>query len=143
LILCSNFFLSLLRNTRRTIYEQSDCGWLTQWKLSFIRFNWIYNDGFKRVIFVLMQLDEHATKSLHQSVVSRTWRALHQSWSFVENNINWIIRDGQDRKFVKDSWILNFGCLESNFGMFSLKFAYDVLTLSLMISKMISCTKLW
>jgi hypothetical protein len=90
-----------------------------------------------------MQLDEHATKSLHQSVVSRTWRALHQSWSFVENNINWIIRDGQDRKFVKDSWILSFGCLESNFGMFSLKFAYDVLTLSLMISKMISCTKLW
>jgi hypothetical protein len=36
----------------------------------------------------------------------------------------------ENSRRIVHSWILNCGRLESNFGMFSLKFAYDVLTLS-------------
>lgn len=44
---------------------------------------------------------------------SNAWRAIVNSWDAVVRNSSWVIRDGSDTRFWRDSWIPNNDSLES------------------------------
>lgn len=47
----------------------------------------------------------------HRSNTSSTWRAISDVWEKVLGNLTWVIRDGLQTRFWKDSWIPHTGCL--------------------------------
>lgn len=46
----------------------------------------------------------------HRSNTSSTWRAISDVWEKVLGNLTWVIRDGLQTRFWKDSWIPHTGC---------------------------------
>lgn len=47
--------------------------------------------------------------------ISNVWKAISNIWISVGNNISWTVRDGNNIRFWKDSWILGFGNLAELF----------------------------
>jgi hypothetical protein len=44
---------------------------------------------------------------------SSVWRAIHRVWHHVQQNVSWVIGNGNDTRFWKDSWLPDLHNLES------------------------------
>lgn len=47
---------------------------------------------------------------------SPTWRAIVNAWKDVDRNISWVINDGRNARFWRDSWILGYPSLHTIIG---------------------------
>lgn len=48
----------------------------------------------------------------HKANSSNTWKSISNIWNLVDNNISWIIRDGNNTRFWRDNWIPGIGKLK-------------------------------